>query len=774
MPRGCAQYKLHEVTKRAGLIFFKPGGTDAQAAAQQFFQFPRLMYSGRFRTFGSLYGRIAGRCIRCIFHTVQSSPKRAPLPLPVRLLAENAQNIQRRRRGSGQLRRRRCCKRHLQKAANRCQRRTGGSVIFIVCRGRPAQPQERPCCGQCLIEADAFAQDFVFKAVRQFRSLGNHGIPVRMGQQSLIAGRLGECPFFNADHEHRIRFGQAHSPRRGQDHTVQALGDMPHIGGAQQERKQFGVIGSRQRFLPQQLGQLVEQPHDYVPFPQNFVRFRQTPLGPQRFSQCIQGVFRAQILQEKIQLLCERGCVGIFGALQKLLCPFRHIGAGRLGVLPGADVLFPFRSCVTGGTAGKRSTPVGRFQRPGVGIVFQSCLLAFRQVYQPGFEQTKYRAAGQTTACQFQCRMYRTGRRRIFRRGGLITEQWDVLQPKLIADRAQILFGIPANHRHTVVGRTGAGTSRNFGRHRFGLRLTAGRSMAHNGGILRRNGALRCIGGVRQQQIQLRQCRRIGMAQILGQCIDMYRHTGIRCHAPQAGRHRFCTAEQSHTAVTVLYTVAAQADGDIGYRQHSCQQSALGRIKSIEFINVDGTPRKKIRVQILRSQLLAVARVHGALPQHGFVRAVNQGKFLQLVPVGTGRRGIPGQRLRGDTGTFQFLYRLGCLLTKSSRTALTAVIHHLVQQRIYRPAHQQRSPCFVQRLDRCAAITLQQCFCQRCKGIAFHISGERIPQCTVELPFRGGGKLFRYDQQAVLAALRTVMQFRHHTAGLAASGWPQK
>ena len=69
---------------------------------------------------------------------------------------------------------------------------------------------------------------------------------------------------------------------------------MPHVGGAQQQREQFGVVGGGEHFVPQQQGQLVQQVHDHVPLPQHFVRFGQAALGTHRFGQGVEGVLGPQ------------------------------------------------------------------------------------------------------------------------------------------------------------------------------------------------------------------------------------------------------------------------------------------------------------------------------------------------------------------------------------------------------------------------------------------------------------------------------------------------
>ena len=110
----------------------------------------------------------------------------------------------------------------------------------------PAEPQIAACHSQRLVKADPLAQDLVGKAVGQLGALLHHNVAVGVGQQALIAGRLGELPLQQADHKDGIGLGQAHTARRCHDHTVKALGDMPHVGRAQQKRKKLGVLGRGQ------------------------------------------------------------------------------------------------------------------------------------------------------------------------------------------------------------------------------------------------------------------------------------------------------------------------------------------------------------------------------------------------------------------------------------------------------------------------------------------------------------------------------------------------
>ena len=105
------------------------------------------------------------------------------------------------------------------------------------------------------------------------------------------------------------------------------------------------------------------------------------------------------------------------------------------------------------------------------------------------------------------------------------------------------------------------------------------------------------------------------MAQVVAQGLGVYVHPCVSGHAAQGGRHLFGTAEQSQTVVGVDFAVAAKADGHIRRRQHGRQQGAFGGVEGIKLIDKHGAPGKKVRLQTLRCQLLAVGGVHDALPQ---------------------------------------------------------------------------------------------------------------------------------------------------------------
>lgn len=174
----------------------------------------------------------------------------------------------------------------------------------------PAEPQIAACHSQRLVKADPLAQDLVGKAVGQLGALLHHNVAVGVGQQALIAGRLGELPLQQADHKDGIGLGQAHTARRGHDHAVKALGDMPHIGRAQQQRKKLGVLGRGQLFTAQQAGKLVKQPHNDIPFAQDLIRLGQAALCAQLLCKALKRLLSPEGLQKQEDLFGQCRCGG--------------------------------------------------------------------------------------------------------------------------------------------------------------------------------------------------------------------------------------------------------------------------------------------------------------------------------------------------------------------------------------------------------------------------------------------------------------------------------
>ena len=71
------------------------------------------------------------------------------------------------------------------------QRGTGGGGVLTVGGTGPAEPKVLPRHSQRLVEADTLAQHLVGKAVGQFCAVLHHHVTIGMGQQPLVAGRLG-------------------------------------------------------------------------------------------------------------------------------------------------------------------------------------------------------------------------------------------------------------------------------------------------------------------------------------------------------------------------------------------------------------------------------------------------------------------------------------------------------------------------------------------------------------------------------------------------------
>ena len=202
----------------------------------------------------------------------------------------------------------------------------------------------------------------------------------------------------------------------------------------------------------------------------------------------------------------------------------------------------------------------------------------------------------------------------------------------------------------------------------------------------------------------------------------------------------------------------------------AASRARFGAVEGIKLVYVDRAAREKSCVQPLGGALLAVAGIHGALGQQPLVGVVDQRQFAEFFAVSAGGVGVLGQHFRRYTGAFQFVDGLCRFLAESRTAALAVVVDDLVQQRIRRAAQQQGAARLGQGGHRRPTVTAQQGLRQRGEGVTFHISGKAVPQGAVELPFGGGGELFRYDEDAALPAFRTGAQFSQHLIGFARTG----
>ena len=163
------------------MVFFEPGRADVQPRAEQGLQrsgvLDALLRTGGVG--GAADGLIAGGQIRAFVQHGADGGTGSALP---GVLRQRAEHIQRGGGGRRQLHRGGRTGRHVQVLQHRGQRGAGGGRVPGMGGGGPAQPEILPCDGQRLIKADAFAQDFIGKAVGQLGPLRHHQVAVRVGQ----------------------------------------------------------------------------------------------------------------------------------------------------------------------------------------------------------------------------------------------------------------------------------------------------------------------------------------------------------------------------------------------------------------------------------------------------------------------------------------------------------------------------------------------------------------------------------------------------------------
>ena len=380
---------------------------------------------------GAADGLIAGGQVRAFVQHSANGGTGSALP---GVLRQRAEHIQRGSGGRRQLHRGGRTGRHVQVLQHRGQRGAGGGGVPGMGGGRPAQPEILSRDGQRLVKADALAQDLIGKAVGQLGPLRHHQVAVRVGQKALVAGRLGELALQKAHHKHGVGLGQAHTARRRHNDAVEALGDVPHVRSAQQQREQLGVVRGGKDLIPQQPRQLVQQTHDDVPLAQYFICVGQTALSAQLLGQAVQRILGPEGLQEQVQLLCQRGGGRTGGLFHKGGDALHQKRAGGLGVGKRLHILLCVVPGIARRAAGEGPAPVGGGQRPGIGVVFQRTLPGVRQVNKAGFQQTQH-AAARHAAQQVQCGVHGAGRGGVLGAGGLVAEKRDALQTELIPQR---------------------------------------------------------------------------------------------------------------------------------------------------------------------------------------------------------------------------------------------------------------------------------------------------------------------------------------------------
>ena len=407
------QHILQEITVAAGIVFFQLAGRDPQPPPQQRFQRRQVMHLPGGRVChpaqqSKALGLFAARGLQ---------GRRQAGPLGVGQGPAPAQTVQRVLRGGGKVGQGKLRLCGVQRLHNGLQRRAEGQTLSLG----PAEPQ--PLCRgrQGLVEADLLPHHPVLEAVRQVDLLRHQGIPVRMGQQARLPGAAGNSPFGQPQHEHIVRGVQTHLACAGQHHGIQCLGDVPQVGGAQQQPEQVLVFGHGHGLLAQQAGHLVQQLHDHVPLPGGFLR-RRNALGRADGFHLRRLLFLgSQGFQAEIQRPADGLGVGALHLFpQSIHSPYQQ-GAGLLGHVPVAQVLFGhFLLAETPGAALEFLPPGRRRGGPGVGIIFQRADLFFLQGAQPRFGKGGQVFGQVGSPGDLQQGAHRRGRGAELRGGGLV------------------------------------------------------------------------------------------------------------------------------------------------------------------------------------------------------------------------------------------------------------------------------------------------------------------------------------------------------------------
>ena len=576
-----------------------------------------------------------------------------------------------------------------------------------------------------------------------------------MGQQTHLAGRGREFPLGQPQHEHIVRRVQTHLACAGQHHRIQSLGDVPQVGRAEQQPEQVLVFGHGHGLLPQQMGHLVQQPHDHVPLPGGFLRRRDAParadglylssllfLSPQRF--------QAEIHRPADGLGIDPAHLGP----ECIHCPHEQ-GTGMFCPLPVAEVLFGQLLLPKALGAALELLPPGRRRGgPGVGIVFQRTNLLLAQGTQAGLGKGGQVLGQVGSPGDLQQGPHRRGRGAEFRGGGFIAVQGDLRHPELIPDSGTILGDIAADHSdlsapHTLPHQppdgTGSGT---------GLLLPAGRGKEPH---LARRGIRGAAAGF-QQLCHCGKARGVPVAQILAQKL---RSGHLRPIFPgqlaQLRRHLLGPGEQAQVTGQQGGSIIAEGHRYAGQRrQHGPQQPLFGRVEGIELINEHRPVPQKLRqavpgqcfLQPGSGQLQPVRGVHAAAGQQGLVALKDKGQLTELTALGPAGTGQLCQLLAGKARALQFVDGLSRHLAKGRTAPVAVIIVDIVLQLLQRPAHQHGTACVREGLHRRAALGGKDLFCQTGKRKALHHAGQGIPQLTVDAALGAGSELFRHQQDA--------------------------
>ena len=171
-----------------------------------------------------------------------------------------------------------------------------------------------------------------------------------------------------------VSFMAAHGFLNGIRHTGNTLGMLQKWGGANYTGE--ALYEERQAVQAQDL-----------------IRLGQAALCAQLLCKALKRLLSPEGLQKQEDLLGQCRCGGTGRLGYKVRQPLHNEGAGALGIGQHLPVLLGVMAVIPRRAAGKGLPPIGGGQLPCVGVVFKGTLLAFRQIDQPGLEQTQHAAA---------------------------------------------------------------------------------------------------------------------------------------------------------------------------------------------------------------------------------------------------------------------------------------------------------------------------------------------------------------------------------------------
>ena len=278
---------------------------------------------------------------------------------------------------------------------------------------------------QSAVKEHLFQQRAVFIAAGHLHAALHQQIPVRVGEQAARAQQLWKLALAHTQHKAYVRAVQTHAVRSGHDDRVLRFGNMAQVRFVQQQREQLGVFRCRHLVPAQKLLHLAQQIHHVFPSGVQCA-------GAQRVARLLKrggrlcGVLRAaESIQQQIQLLGDARCRLSPRRVQKAFHTGHNSRAQSLRPGQSRPILIRHLRAEARRILFKRGAPVGRFQLPGVSVIFQNRDFLRRKPAQVGFEQAQERLGGKPFRQQRQRRRKKSGPRSVLGAGGLVCEIGD-------------------------------------------------------------------------------------------------------------------------------------------------------------------------------------------------------------------------------------------------------------------------------------------------------------------------------------------------------------